>query len=291
MTALQGYYSAGDGVYRRLAYSLQRLCAEVAVRWPDITNLGTFGDVGHAAQGALSDHNAIWQAPGSGTLICRAVDFGGPYDQLMELRDHLYGLGAARFGPLWSFGYLKGPDSHGCAWPIGSGWNNNTGDEGHLHVSVTQVDGYNPVGGTAGYVPAIDSTESWGIADGTGLTGLALNATPVAPAPIIEEDDMAQTIIVGKGERVTIPLPDGKYNVMRVSGGATNDQRVFGVVGSDLAHVRPFAFRETPPAGIGVLAQGEMQHNVIESTDKVVQVDNTIDTNAGSVALTFWFAT
>lgn len=186
MTALQGYYNPGDGVTRRLAYSLQRLCAEVAVRWPDITNLGTFGDVSHAMQGASSDHNAIWRAPGSDTLICRAVDFGGPYDQLMELRAHLYTLGAAQFGPLWSFGYLKGPDSHGCAWPIGSGWNNNSGDEGHLHVSVTQANGYQPVGGAAGYVAAIDSAESWGIADGsTDLTGLALGNTPLS-----EEDDM-----------------------------------------------------------------------------------------------------
>lgn len=292
MTALQGYYNPGDGVRRRLAYSLQRLCAEVAVWRPDITNLGTFGDISHAVMGAYSDHNAVWQAPGSDTLICRAVDFGGPYEQLMELRARLYLLGSARFGPLWSFGYLKGPDSKGCAWPIGSGWNNNSGDEGHLHVSVTQTDGYNPVAGTAGYVPAIDSTESWGLAAVPGLSGLALTATPIA-APEAQEDDVpaTTTIIVKAGDPpLVIPLADGQFNVMRVAHGAANDQRLFLVIGADLDHVRPAAFRENPPQGVGVLAAGEMQHNVIEPTDKVVRVDNAIDPNAGTVALTFWKA-
>ena len=289
MTALQGYYNPGDGVHRRLAYSLQRLCAEVAVWRPDITNLGTFGDISHAVMGAQSDHNAVWQAPGSDTLICRAVDFGGPYEQLMELRARLYLLGSARFGPLWSFGYLKGPDSKGCAWPIGSGWNNNSGDEGHLHVSVTQTDGYNPRPGTAGYVPAIDSTESWGLAAVPSLSGLALTATPITEA---QEDDMpATTIIVKAGDPpLVIPLADGQFNVMRVAHGAANDQRLFLVIGADLDHVRPAAFRENPPQGVGVLAAGELQHNVIEQTDKVVRVDNGVDPNAGTVALTFWKA-
>lgn len=292
MTAIQGYYNPGDGINWRLAYSLQRLCAEVAVRWPDITNLGGLGDVGHAVMNLNSDHNPFVKKPGESIGIVRAVDFGGPADQLLEMRAELYALGAARFGPLWSFGYLKGPDSQGCAWPIGSGWNHNSGDEGHLHVSVTQVDGYNPVAGTAGYVPAIDSTESWGLVDGAGLTGLALTSTPIT-APEAQEDDVpaTTTIIVKAGDPpLVIPLADGQFNVMRVAQGAANDQRLFLVIGADLDHVRPAAFRENPPQGVGVLAAGELQHNVIEQTDKVVRVDNSVDPNAGTVALTFWKA-
>ena len=86
MTALQGYYNPGDGKTWRLAYSLQRLCAEVAVRYPDITNLGGLGDIGHAVMQLNSDHNPYVKKPGDPLGIVRAVDFGGPADQLLEMR-------------------------------------------------------------------------------------------------------------------------------------------------------------------------------------------------------------
>lgn len=123
------------------------------------------------------------------------------------------------------------------------------------------------------------------------IVGSALASTPLASPTVSQEDDMPTTIIVKAGDPpLVIPLADGQFNVMRVAQGAANDQRLFLVIGPDLAHARPAAFRENPPQGVGVLAAGELQHNVIEQTDKVVRVDNSIDPNAGTVALTFWKA-
>jgi len=186
---LRGYYSEGDGSGWRLARSLITLAREAEQAFPDVTCLGTVGDTRHAGQGLGSDHNPFVTDPATGVGVVRAIDLGGPHEQLLALRTRLYELGTARFGPLWQFGFLKGPDSTGCNWPIGTGWNHQTGDEGHLHVSVTQANGWNPVAGPSGYLAAIDSTTSWGIV-------AAPNDTSTPP---IEEDDGMRAFLVKDG--------------------------------------------------------------------------------------------
>lgn len=179
MAVIAGYFTESGSGWR-LARSLSVLVREVAQAYPAIYGLGSIGDATHSAQGTSSDHNPFVTGP-DGLGIVRAMDFGGPYDDLMDLRGRLYALGRAQFGPLYPYGYLKGPDSQGNAWPIGTGWNANSGDEGHLHVSVTQANGLRPVAGTAGYVAAIDSTQTWGIASGISIAG---------SGDILMEDDM-----------------------------------------------------------------------------------------------------
>lgn len=189
-----GYYSEG-GQGWRLCNQAIVLANEIDVALPDLICGGTKGDARHALQGASSDHNPFVTDPSTGMGIVRAMDISGPYDQLMDLRSLLYNLAKAGRKSLSPFGYLKGPDSQGCEWPIGSGWKYNPGDEGHLHISWTQVDGRNPVVGSSGYVAAIDSLEPYGIAKTGNLGGVA-TGTPSAPdAPVVKEYDEMPKVI------------------------------------------------------------------------------------------------
>lgn len=192
-----GPYWSTSGKGWRLARSLIQLSNELEVAWPQLTRLGTIGDASHAAQGTSSDHNPFVTDP-DGVGVVRAMDLGGDPEILLGLRAHLYSLGASAFPPLWPYGYLKGPDSQGNAWPIGTGWNANTGDEGHLHISVTQPNGYRPVGGAAGYLPAIDSTQSWGIAN-------------ALPSPESEDEDMTAEELQEAIAKAIKPLSDDLY--------------------------------------------------------------------------------
>lgn len=166
----------GDDWY--LAKSLVTLAGEMAIAHPEVTCLGTLGDDSHQAEGYSSDHNPFIIAP-NGKGVVRAIDIGGPDATLKVVRQHIWILYATKFPPLYEFGYAKGTsDNLINGWGLPFTTHVDTGDAGHLHVSVTQVDGNNP--SPAGYLSAIDSTAPWGF--------LAPTVAPAAPTQ--EDDDM-----------------------------------------------------------------------------------------------------
>lgn len=165
-----------------LAPALQTLCAEIAAspKYRVLTNLGEKGDVRHDTEGLQSDHNP-WligtkgsKYPGIGYV--RAVDLGGPLALLLELRDDINKLYSRKFPPLWPYGYTKGPDDKITTWfSTTCVLHVDSGDQGHLHVSVTHG-GSHPVAGSADWEPQLDSTAPWGI-DTAGEDDMAI--TPV----------------------------------------------------------------------------------------------------------------
>lgn len=163
------YASSGPGW--RLAGSLIQLATEVAHAHPDLTCLGTIGDATHVSEGFESDHNPFIKDPTTGIGIVRAIDIGGPDAELRQLQGLLWTKYAAQFPPLWEFGYIKGTSNNLINnWGLPLHTHVDTGDAGHLHISVTQHNGNAP--SPSGYVAAIDSRVSWGI-----------SATPAPPAP------------------------------------------------------------------------------------------------------------
>lgn len=144
----------------RLAYSLEVLANEISLKWPQLTCLGTIGNATHEQQGVASDHNPFVRFGGLG--ICRALDVGGPDDVLKQLRQQLWNLYASTDGRVYMFGYMKGcSDNLINNWGLPFGTHVDMGDSGHLHISVTQLNGYAP--SANGYVAAIDSRADWGL--------------------------------------------------------------------------------------------------------------------------------
>lgn len=173
------YAETGPGW--RLAGSLIQLATEIHAADPAFTCLGTIGNAEHAAQGTASDHNPFIVGP-DGLGIVRAIDIGGTDAQLRELRKILWNAYAETDNRLYEFGYIKGcSDNLINDWGLPFGTHIDTGDAGHLHISVTQRDGNNP--SAAGYVAAIDDRRTWNIGAGV-ITGQG-GGTPVpAPAPV-----------------------------------------------------------------------------------------------------------
>ena len=154
----------------RLAGSLVQLGHEIEAAHPDFTCLGTLGDAAHVAEGIESDHNPFIRDPISGLGIVRAIDIGGPDAALRQLRQQIWSLYAAQDDRVFRYGYAKGcTDNLINNWGRQFGTHVDNGDAGHLHISVTQVNGDSPSVG--GYVAAIDSTRSWGIAAGVSAAG------------------------------------------------------------------------------------------------------------------------
>lgn len=191
----------------RLAGSLKRLAGEIALAYPQATFLGALGNQEHVTEGATSDHNPIVKDP-YGWGVVRALDIGGPDAMLKEIRAHFWKMYAAKDARLWHYGYSKGTsDNQINNWPPAdiTGHHTDTGDAGHLHISVTQK--YYP-SVAAGYIAAIDSEASWGLFD--------------SPAPQPEgDDDMANMYLVqmdtdhsGKGGKwYLLGGPDGYSQV------------------------------------------------------------------------------
>lgn len=175
MSATSGFYApAGQGW--RLAYSLVTLAHELADVYGDqLTCLGTVGDAAHAAENMSSDHNPFILDPSEPSIgIVRAIDFGGSDALLKSIRQQIWNLYAASDPRVYVFGYGKGcSDNLINNWGLPFATHVDTGDAGHLHVSVTQMNGYTP--SPSGYVAAIDSTASWGF-DGNDPSG---GGTPI----------------------------------------------------------------------------------------------------------------
>jgi hypothetical protein len=132
----------------RLAGCLTQLDHEIAAAHPDFTCLGTLGNAVHMAEGTTSDHNPFVPDPASGLGIGRAIDIGGPDAGLRQLRQQIWSLYAAQDDRVFHFGYAKG-----CADNLINNWglpfrtHVDSGDAGHLHISVTQVNGNHPSAG------------------------------------------------------------------------------------------------------------------------------------------------
>jgi hypothetical protein len=159
-----------SGAGWRLAGSLIQLGHEIETAHPNLTCLGTIGNAEHQAQGTGSDHNPFIRDPQSGIGIVRAVDIGGSDAELKQLRQMLWSLYAQQDDRVYRFGYMKGcSDNLINNWGLPFGTHVDTGDAGHLHVSITQANGNNP--SASGYVAAIDDTRSWGLAGGLSGAG------------------------------------------------------------------------------------------------------------------------
>jgi hypothetical protein len=154
----------------RLAGSLIQLGHEIAAAHPNFTCLGTLGNAAHVAEGMASDHNPFIRDPSSGLGIVRAIDIDGPDAELRQLRQQIWALYAAQDDRVYRYGYSKGcTDNLINNWSLPFGTHVDSGDADHLHISVTQANGNHP--SAAGYVAAIDSTRSWGIAAGVSAAG------------------------------------------------------------------------------------------------------------------------
>lgn len=166
----------------RLAGSLITLGSEVSKAHPDFTCLGTIGDAAHVGEGVESDHNPFVLDPHTGIGIVRAIDIGGPDAELKQLRAYLWNLYAESDNRLYEFGYVKGcSDNLINNWGLPFNVHIDTGDAGHLHISVTQTDGNHP--SAAGYVAAIDDPRTWGITpDAVTPAGGNNPASPSWPA-------------------------------------------------------------------------------------------------------------
>lgn len=192
------YYSAGDGKTWYLAKSLQALHAEIRAAFPDVYCLGTLGNSAHAAEAAYSDHNPIVRNGGLG--VVRAIDFGGPDATLKHIRAHIWALFNARDARLWHYGYGKGcSDNQINNWPpAGAGSHTDTGDAGHLHVSVTQLTYPSQA---SGYVAAIDSVAPWGFASIPPIK------SPVTTGGAGQDDDMDQATLMTSLAEFFSPSP------------------------------------------------------------------------------------
>lgn len=169
-------YNRGGGTWRT-ARALDTLAGEIAAKFPDLTCLGTIGDLAHQSQDTYSDHNPVVKDPVTGQGIVRAVDVGGNPAELKLLETHLNALYNAGDPRLKNFGYTH-MNGLVTVWDDnpGTALHSDPGDDGHLHISLTQATYPSTPGG---YVPAIDSTVSWQVANiGTPLA-------PPAPAPVV----------------------------------------------------------------------------------------------------------
>lgn len=167
-----------QGAGWRLAGSLIQLGREVAAMHPDFTCLGTVGDAAHVNEGTASDHNPFIKDPTTGVGIVRAIDIGGPDAELKALRQLLWQRYADKDDRVYEFGYMKGcSDNLINNWGLPFGTHVDTGDAGHLHISVTQSNGNSP--SASGYVAAIDDMRNWGIASQGAVDPAAVERTPL----------------------------------------------------------------------------------------------------------------
>lgn len=185
-----------SGAGWRLAGSLIQLGHEIAAVFPQATCLGTLGDAAHRSEGGASDHNPIVTHGGLG--IVRAIDIGGPDSMLKEIRQRVWTLYAEEDPRLWMYGYSKGcSDNLVNNFGLPFKTHIDTGDAGHLHVSVTQSH-YPSI--PSGYLPAIDSTAPWGISGAVFSGGGSL-------LPVESDVDATTTIntYVGAGKNAVEP--------------------------------------------------------------------------------------
>ena len=168
----------GGGVI--LAPCLQTLCAEIAHKYPNAVNLGEIGDTSHQAEGFGSDHNPFIHH--NGKRYVRAIDIGGDKSMQQALFNFVQHLYDRRDPRVFPYGYVH-KDGVITTW-FGPGTHADAGDDGHLHISVTQHDGKNP--SHDGWVQALDSRAPWGLANGAAPQVMARTGTDthVPPWPL-----------------------------------------------------------------------------------------------------------
>lgn len=174
-----------------LAPCLQVLCAEIAERFPNAVNLGEIGDVTHQGEGVQSDHNPFIVHNGVGYV--RAIDVGGDASIQTALFNFINTLYGKRDLRVYPYGYTH-KDNYITTWFGNGSTHYDAGDVGHVHISVTQLDGNNP--SSIGWVPALDSREPWGLL--TSEDGLSM-----ADADSLHND----IVVLMHGG---LPGPDGK---------------------------------------------------------------------------------
>lgn len=151
----------------RLAKSLIQFAHELDQFDPAWQCLGTVGDAAHQSEGGYSDHNPTMIGP-DGVGIVRAIDIRfstqAKADAVFDRVNVLYNAHDPR---VFRYGYVH-MDGRITTWDDDprTTWHLLSGDEGHLHLSLTSTGWPTP----PAYVPAVDSTAAWGL----------LNPTPVA---------------------------------------------------------------------------------------------------------------
>lgn len=228
------YVFAGPGW--RTARALDTLAVEIQHRYPDLTCLGTIGDQAHVAEAAYSDHNPIVRDPKTGVGIVRAMDVGGNPAELKQLETLINALYNAGDPRLRQYGYthMNGQITV---------WDNNPatvlhadpGDDGHLHISVTQASYPSTPGG---YVSAIDSTTPWGV------------YVPPAPPVTTTKKKVPDVVIIrnsATGDETVIGLPKNAVHL-----GSPESVNALVAAGVPLANVTPADFASLVAANGGV---------------------------------------
>ena len=151
-------YTSDFGNNIILAPCLQVLAGEIAKKYPAAVNLGEIGDTSHVSEGYGSDHNPF--ITHGGKRYVRAIDIGGSQAIQQALFNFIQARYAAHDPRVYPYGYVH-KDGVITTWWSG-GTHFDSGDYGHLHISVTQLNGNNP--NPNGWVPGLDSRAPWGLA-------------------------------------------------------------------------------------------------------------------------------
>lgn len=173
-----------------LAPCLAALCAEIAVKYPDAVNLGEIGDASHRTEGYGSDHNPF--IAHAGKRYVRAIDIGGPDSIQSALFAFIMERYVQQDSRVFPYGYVH-RNNVITTWFGHGSTHTDPGDVGHLHISVTQKDGYNPR--PSGWVAALDSTAPWGLVQEDDMT--EIDAVSLTAAKSI--GDAVATSVVNRG--------------------------------------------------------------------------------------------
>lgn len=194
MIAVTYSYTSNFGNGIILAPCLQALCGEIAQRYPEAVNLGEIGNAAHVTEGYSSDHNPF--ITHNGKRYVRAIDIGGPDSIQQALFSFIQAKYQAHDSRVWPYGYVH-RDGVITTW-FGTGTHPDPGDDGHLHISVTQANGQHP--SPSGWVSALDRTDGWGlIASGDDLDmDTKTLQTAVTSAPIVNPETKAAMTLAAR---------------------------------------------------------------------------------------------
>lgn len=144
----------------RVAYALDQGVKEIRSLYPNVTCVGTIGDVRHQSEGGNSAHNPIVRAP-DGSLLVLAVDLVGPLGDLTKIQNFLEAKYNAQDPRQYPRGFTQ-MNGEGTTWDSDphTSLHFTGADYGHLHWNINTVNFPIQAGD---YRPAMDSTSPWNI--------------------------------------------------------------------------------------------------------------------------------
>lgn len=178
----------------RVAYALDQGVKEIRSLYPNVTCVGTIGDVRHQSEGGNSAHNPIVRAP-DGSLLVLAVDLVGPLGDLTKIQNFLEAKYNAQDPRQYPRGFTQ-MNGEGTTWDSDphTSLHFTGADYGHLHWNINTTTF--PVI-TGGYRSEMDSTSPWGFA-GTTVSNSKGEFDDMTPDEMKQLGDAIATSIVNR---------------------------------------------------------------------------------------------